>query len=323
MNSASLKISLSPRDHQFIKHLLPHQLKIWHQQVQEILIVLDLHGYDSGIYQPIISDLTSFIHDLSAQYPAIRLLEVDYADAAKLKISKAYFNSRAVPEKTHRYGPYYAYFYGLCHTKYDYVLNLDCDIFFGGDNQSWITQAIQVLQTENDVITCSPLPGPPRSDGKLISQPGQIDQSNLRKVYFDSFSTRLFFIHKPTFIRQVCPIPIKVAEWKPLLRALLRRKPVYALPEDVITQIMQKKRLKRADFLGTGDGIWSLHPSYRNEEFFQKLPVLIDQIENNKVPDAQRGDHDINDSMVNWDDAREEITNASIKRKFLSFLKID
>jgi hypothetical protein len=79
---------------------------------------------------------------------------------------------------------------------------------------------------------------------------------------------------------------------------------------------MRVKNLKRVDFLGTGEGLWSLHPPFRNESFFEKLPELINRVESNNIPEEQRGDYDINDSMINWDDAREEIRNASLKKKF-------
>jgi hypothetical protein len=323
MNKASLKISISPRDYRFIKQVLPHQLSVWHQQVNEILIIFDLHGYDSEEYQVIISDIALFIESLMRPYSHIRLLRVDYGEKAKKEISKQYFNSRVVPEKTHRYGPYYAYFYGLYQTKNDYVLNIDSDIFFGGHNPNWIAEAIEILSTENNVITCSPLPGPPTRDGKLISQQGQTDGSKFRKIYFDGLSTRIFFIHKPTFISKICPIPLKIAGFSLLLRALLRNRPVYALPEDVITRVMIKKSLKRVDFLGGKEGIWSLHPPFRNELFYKSLPDLIEQIEQAKIPDGQKGDHDINDCMINWDDARAEIRKASLKRKLLQFIKIN
>ena len=317
MNNASLKISVSPRDHRFIKHLLPHQLKVWHRQVKEILIVFDLHGYDAKQYQQIITDFKLFINKLSLQFPNIRLITVDYSAKAKKEISDAYFGFRNVPEKTHRYGPYYSYFYGLYHTRYDYVLNLDCDIFFGGDNPNWVKEAMQLLSTDKRVITCSPLPGPPRPDGVLTTQSGTVDRSELKKVIFDSFSTRLFFIDKKSFINAFCPLPIKIAAFPLLVKALLRKKPVYALPEDVLTDIMRSKNLIRVDFLGGGNGMWSLHPPYRNESFYEELPSLIKRIENNDIPDEQRGDYDINDSMINWEDARQQIRQASIKLKFL------
>ena len=322
MDKVSLKISISPRDFRLLKYLLPHQLKIWHGQVDEVLIVFDYHGYDTGPYKKQISQITEFICDLERTYPKVCLVAVDYSDEAKAEVSRAYFDNKTVPEKTHRYGPYYSYFYGLYHTKYDYVMNLDCDLFFGGNNPNWTKEAIALMKSDASVITCSPLPGPPTADGKLVTQEGQMDDSELRKVLFDSFSTRIFFVYKPSFISQLCPMPIEVAELSSLVRAVAKRKPIWALPEDILTNTMRRKQLKRADFLGTGEGLWSLHPPFRNEEFFEKLPELVRRIETGDIPEAQRGDYDVNDSMVNWDDAWEELKNASMKRKIYSAIGI-
>lgn len=322
MEKVSLKISISPRDFRFIKYLLPHQLKVWNAQVDEILIVFDHHGYDSEAYTHLILQINSLIDELKLQYEKLRLLLVDYSEKAKKEISSAYFNNKKVPEKTHRYGPYYAYFYGFYHARHEYVFNLDSDMFFGGHNPNWIREAVELLKQDQEVVTCSPLPGPPTASGKLTTQAGQIDNSRLRKVYFDSFSTRIFLIHKASFVQHFCPLPIKFTGGISLLRAILRGKPIYALPEDVLSDIMRARHLKRVDFLGTGEGIWSLHPPFRNESFFEKLPELVSRIENNDIPEEQRGDYDINDSMVNWDDAWEELRNASLKRRMLRLIGI-
>lgn len=321
-NGVTLKISLSPRDHQYIKQLLPHQLKVWHSQVNEVLIVFDLHGYDTGIYTLIIHDLENFIKDLSLTYPAINLVTVDYSATARKVVSDAYFGSRSVPLKTHRYGPYYSYFYGIYKARYNYILNTDCDMFFGGDNPEWVQQAIALMRSDQDVIACSPHPGPPRKDGKLMDQEGQTDNSPLRKIVFDSFSTRIFFIDRQAFIKNLCPIPVRVAGFTTVLRALLRGNPVYMLPEDVITDIMREKGLKRVDFMGAKNGLWSLHPPFRNPQFFRDLPLLVTHIENNTIPEEQRGYYDINDSMINWEDARKQIREASMKLKILKFLRL-
>ena len=321
-DGVTLKISLSPRDHQYIKYLLPHQLKTWHSQVNEVLIVFDLHGYDTAEYHDIIKHIEGFVHSLKKEYPAISLIKVDYSAEARKAVSAAYFGSKRVPLKTHRYGPYYSYFYGIFKARYNYVLNTDCDLFFGGDNPDWVNQAMGLMSTDNTVISCSPYPGPPRTDYKLMDQQGKTDQSSLKKIIFDSFSTRIFFINKQSFINKLCPLPIRLANLNTMLRAIIRGNPLYMLPEDVITDIMLEKKLVRIDFLGAENGLWSLHPPFRNSQFYTDLPKLVSDIESNNIPDEQRGYYDINDSMINWEDARTQIRNASIKLKILKFFKL-
>lgn len=316
MFQTSLKISLSPRDIRFLGSILPHQLHFWHDMVDEVLLVLDLHGYNSAEDQINIQHVYSLVNVLSQQFNKIKIIEVDYSAKSKLEISKAYFSGKDIPAKTHRYGPYFSYFFGLYHTKHDYVLNIDSDILFGGDNRQWIQEAISLLKEDN-IITCSPHPGPPRSDGKLIRQQGKIDDSPLRKIFFNTISTRIFFLHKPSFQKKICPIPVKIAKWPLLIRSIIRKMPVYQLPEDTISEIMQRKKLVRVDFLGTKEGIWSLHPPYRNEDFFLKLPNIIKRIEQNDLPEEQLGDYDLNHSMVDWSDAIEKIKSNSVKLRLI------
>jgi hypothetical protein len=67
---------------------------------------------------------------------------------------------------------------------------------------------------------------------------------------------------------------------------------------------MVKAGLSRVDFLGAEPGMWSLHPPFRSPEFYEALPRLIERIEASEVPETQRGDYDLNDSMLDWSSAR-------------------
>jgi hypothetical protein len=50
--------------------------------------------------------------------------------------------------------------------------------------------------------------------------------------------------------------------------------------------------------------MWSLHPPYRSEAFYASLPELVGRVESGDVPNAQRGEHDVHDSMVDWTSVR-------------------
>jgi hypothetical protein len=39
-------------------------------------------------------------------------------------------------------------------------------------------------------------------------------------------------------------------------------------------------------------------------DFYRRLPQLVREIETGNIPEAQRGHYDINDSMVDWSEAR-------------------
>ena len=75
-----------------------------------------------------------------------------------------------------------------------------------------------------------------------------------------------------------------------------------------MSTLMNSKCLHRVDFLGAGGGMWSLHPLYRSPSFYEKLPELIQRVEEGDIPDGQRGDYDLNDSMLDWSDVRKRQT---------------
>lgn len=99
-------------------------------------------------------------------------------------------------------------------------------------------------------------------------------------------------------------MPVKYANIKGVIKALVEGNYPYKLPEEVLTEEMQEKNLSRVDFLGNAPGMWSLHPPYRSPEFYEVLPHLIEKIETGLIPESQLGDHDVNDSLVDWTSAR-------------------
>jgi hypothetical protein len=44
--------------------------------------------------------------------------------------------------------------------------------------------------------------------------------------------------------------------------------------------------------------MWTLHPTDRSESFFSGLPRLIERVEAGEIPDDQRGDYNLTDSML-------------------------
>ena len=85
---------------------------------------------------------------------------------------------------------------------------------------------------------------------------------------------------------------------------MLQGNPMADLAENVVSDAMVAAGMYRVDFLGSGDGMWSLHPPYRSEEFYRRLPELIRAVEQGDVPQQQRGHYDLNDSMIDWTQAR-------------------
>lgn len=308
-SGVTLQINLAPSDWLHAKYILPHQLRQWAKQVDEVLLTLDLHrshGRFAEGWEERRPKIQHLIHECCANYPNVHLKEVDYSPKVVADVSAMFFGGRSIPPKDFRGGPFYSYFFGLYFAKHNYVFHLDSDLMFGGGSDTWILEAIQLLAERSDVLVCSPLPGPPTSDGRLRSHVAESEpNSSLALAFrFSSLSSRLFLLDRSRFTSQIKQLPLAYAPVRGIIKALVEGNQPYSLPEEIFTKAMLKHSLFRVDFLGKNPGMWSLHPPYRSDNFYQRLPELIHKIETGDIPEAQRGDHDINDSLVDWTSAR-------------------
>ncbi|NUN63523.1 hypothetical protein HCU40_01900 [Pseudanabaena biceps] len=311
-SKVTLQINLAPSDFPHAKYILPHQLKQFGNQVDEILLILDLHrsaGKFSEGWEQGLPKVRNLINDICLHYPNAHLLEVDYSPESKLKVSNMFFNGKSIPPKDFRGGPFYSYFFGLYSAKYNYVFHLDSDLMFGGGSNTWIDEAVALLTDHSDILVCAPLPGPPTNNSTLRSQSAQPEPHYSTAFRFNFLSTRLFMLDRERFISQIKYLPLKYAPIYGIFKALIEGNYPYRLPEEILTEAMIEKSLQRVDFLGKSPGMWSLHPPYRSKTFYDLLPQIIEKIELGEMPNSQLGDHDINDSLIDWSSAR-----ASLKQ---------
>ncbi len=307
MAQTTLQINLAPSDWLHACHILPHQLRQFAGQVDEVLLTLDLHrsvGRFSEGWEERRPKLEALIEDCCTQFANVRSVLVDYHPEAVKAVSQAFFGGAMMPAKDFRGGPFYAYFYGLYAAQHDYVFHMDSDLMFGGGSQTWIAEAIAFLQQFPHVLFCGPLPGAPTANGKLRSQHANPFAYNTPAFQLDEMSSRYFLLDRARFRDRIGALPLPYAAPWGFMKAILEGNPPYRLPEDIFTRMMAKKGLLRVEFLGEGAGMWSLHPPYRCPEFYDRLPELIERIETGNIPDEQRGDHDINQSLIDWSGAR-------------------
>jgi len=307
--AVTLQVSLSPIDYPFARLILPHQLRQWAGQVADVLLVTDTHKVKMGRFaegwekhRGPLADLTA---GLSAQYPNVRAVDVDFGPEATKRVSDRYFGGRPVPPKDLRGTPVYPYYWALDASPQDIVLHIDSDMMFGGGSQLWASEAVALFDAEPDMLFCSPLAGPPTRDGSLPGQPAAAPYGAKPNAFrFAGVSSRIFCLSKRRFaerIHEVKPRPLGI---RGTARAVLQRNPRADMTENVLSEAMRHARMYRVDFLGTGPGMWSLHPPLRGEEFYAQLPTLISRIESGDVPDAQRGFYNIEDVFFDWSSAR-------------------
>src|SRR5262249_23817247 len=96
----TLQINLAPTHLPHARHILPHQLRQWAGQVDEVLLTLDLHrsgGRFSEAWAERLPGMRDLVDRSCAQYPAARLAEVDYSAGVAAEIARRFFGGRPVP----------------------------------------------------------------------------------------------------------------------------------------------------------------------------------------------------------------------------------
>jgi hypothetical protein len=139
-------------------------------------------------------------------------------------------------------------------------------------------------------------------------------------------STRLFMLDQERFQSEIGRLPLirpgqtACASWiGPIrlegfwhglfwrIKARADGNPPFEFAEVCFSHAMAERGLYRIDLLGSGPGMWSLHPPHRSALFYERLPELMNAVEREDIPDGQRGDHDMNDSMIDWSTAQRTV----------------
>jgi hypothetical protein len=302
-NPVTLQISLAPTDLPTAVHTVPHQLRQWGDQVDEILLTVDLHrsrGKFAEGWEERLPGLRELIRDCCAQYPHARSVDVDYGSEAEKAVAAAFFGGRPVPLKDYRGAPFYSYLFSIYSARNDRVFHLDSDMLFGGGSRTWVNEAVDVLNSRPDVLACNPLPGPPTADGTLRSQVLERDPMGSAAFWSPALSTRLFLMD----LGRLPVLEAARVTGRPAWHARIEGNQTFNTLENVISLSMASRGLVRVDFLGRPPGMWAVHPPWRSPTFFRRLPDLIQEIEQERVPDEQRGFHEVEDCMVDWTDVR-------------------
>lgn len=306
-NKVTLQINLAPGDYRHAQHILPHQLKTLQDQVDEILLVVDTRpskGRFAENWERNKTLLDDFLAAIATTNQKIKIAPVDYSPDAKNKVSAFFTQSGIIPDKDFRGGPFYCYFFGVYRAAHNLVFHLDSDIFLGGGSQAWLAEAALQLQQDNACFTVSPLPGPPHPADILVGQPDAAKVAP-HMYHFNGMSTRLFMINRSVFESK--KLRLGTPSLRNQIKATIEGNANAELPEILLSEFMRSNGLHRIDFLGSGAGLWSLHPPYRSANFYSALPDLIKKVTNNQLPQAQQGFYDIIDEVCDWTEARTKI----------------
>ncbi|MDB5120216.1 MAG: hypothetical protein JWN56_1434 [Sphingobacteriales bacterium] len=317
MSPVSLQINLAPGDYLHARYILPHQLKILTPQVDEIILTVDTkpsRGRFSIGWNENKELLYNFLQNEIQPKYNVKIIPVDYSKEMQIGIAGYFFGNNQLPEKDFRGGPFYAYFFGLHSAANNLIFHLDSDMFLGGGSETWITEAIQLFESDPKCLIISPLPGPPDANEHLINQ--TVKNKIGSYIYeLDGMSTRIFMIDKSILKKK--KLTFNRPSFRNQIKAIIQRNPNADLPEHILSSYINKQNLKRIDFLGRGNGLWSLHPPFRTKTFYNDLPSLIARVENNDLPKKQNGFYDIIDDVCDWNEARVKLKNNIWWKKLL------
>lgn len=300
----TFQLNLAPGDYRLARHLLPHQINTWKDQVDEILLIVDLHrsaGRFGTDWEKGRTELFKIIGEID--HP-VRVVEVDYSPEAKARCAKRWTGGHPISEKDFRGGPSYAYFFGLTEARGRWILHADADIFFGGQSQNWLENARSLYEANDDILFMGPHSGKPTANGDLNTLPHQKDNRAKNGCQFDFMSTRLFLIDQERFKERITAFTPQRPSLRSRIKAMVEGNAAWDLPEHWMTAAMTKAGMCRFEFTGEDPGMWSLHPPYRCPEFFEKLADLVKMVESDTLPASQLGNHDVDTTLIDWTEAR-------------------
>jgi hypothetical protein len=320
----SLTISLTAGDLRHASHILPHQIRQLGAQVEHVVLNVDTRarsiapsaaGPSAGSAQ---ESFHLWLESLTGLHPRMMIRDIDYSDEVQTKVTRAFYGGGPVPPRIDFRGrPIYSSLEPLLTAPTEWVLHLDSDMLIGGGSATWVAEAQNRMTVGAGHVLASPYPGPPRPDGRVLRQPGVRYLPDETAVLVPNMSWRVFLMHVPTFIERVCPLRLLPAPWKGRLWTLREPNPPYEKVELAVTARMVQLGLTRIDLLGAAPGMWSLHPPYRSESFYSRLPEVVNLVEKGDVPAEQQGDFDLNDSVIDWSDARRALRRSRIKTMVL------
>jgi len=317
MSSITLQISTAPTDNRLLKSIIHHQIKVFEEQVSEILITGDIRP-GKGRFQfnnKAIQEFRNILESFTDLSPKVKVLFVDYSPKIRKEIAADLWGLSDLPIKDYRGGPFYSYLYGIGIASGSHILHLDSDILLGGEAKSWCAEAMELYESDVRIATILPYSGPPLLEDKipehyrLRAEP----YPDIPKTYTsNSFTTRIFFISKKRLRLILNQIELKKPDLLRSMLGLWYQNPLVLAPEQLISSFLDHEDYFRVDYPGSGAPLWTLHPPFRSEEFYNRLEGIIEAVENNEIPPEQRGYHDLNRGFINWDEA---ITNLPFYRR--------
>jgi len=269
MTRFNIVTNVSHNDGVRIFYTLPNWVRIFSSRINKILIIVDEKPVEGRIknlnknYNPKY-ELNEVLELLKNKYPLITTEKLDYYKVGD--VSSQFFKN-AKPIRCQAGTPIFAFLAGIAVADDGILLKTDCDMLYF-DN-GWVDEAIKLLENNNyDIIE------PPKLKPKSLT-----------------FSTRSFLINKNNFMKKM-PMKAHTVDLIRIIDRKLKRKSIYLALEQMLQKEIEAKRFSIKNLSSElGYTLHIIAPSDIDPNNFDKV---IENVENNTIPQLQRNDWDFN-----------------------------
>jgi hypothetical protein len=292
--TCTLSINICVTDLPYINYTVPHLVRSCNYPFTEKMLVIDtapMKGRYRNRVLPSLSELEVAAEKLVDQGYIDAIAKVDYRLEIREPIIKKHLGRASWETHDFRDAPIYAYLFAYEAAQSDYFLHFDADMLLHqAEGFSWIDEAIDCFRQNSEVLTVTPLPGPPAQALKLKQRETAYTANPRGFFEFKEFTARRYLLDRRR-LDSVLPIPLSYISWKRQLVSQVTRKSAMERWEGMMTNHLNTSQYIRAD-LATSQA-WTLHAIDHGTRFLELLPDIITRIEKGDYPPEQAGDYDL------------------------------
>ena len=307
-NKISLQINVSATDLPICNKVLERQIKFWYEELDEIVLSIESKksfGKFAKDFEINREGLMKMIEHYIAVFPKLRYHYVDYSPKRSAYLGNLFFCNEPIPEKDYRGSAFYSYLDGLASCNNRYIIHLDSDMLLGGNPNSWLQDAVHLLNSDPSYLLVNPLPGPPASNHEIKQK--YIRRTGLYQFLFNKMSTRVFLIdmqklRAAQLSLKKGPFTLRYIKW--FFKSGFKWG--YPALEDILSEIMVRRSLLRVDTLGIDErrSAYTLHPVLKPAQYIKAIPDLLKRMDTGDIPESQKGNYNIHNDFFDFRKAK-------------------
>jgi len=294
MKNITLSLMVARTDVLWIRPMLEHLCRAHRDSVNKIVVFADTAplgpGYRNrpgvGTMEQLYAILDKAKHDGFID----EVKDISYDVKVRKDIYRRHFGYDIGVTHDFRGYPILGSIYTFENAGSDLVLHFDTDVlFYQKKGTNWLNEAVDLLESREDIMFVAPHPGPPMSSGELKQRHVTYSKEN-SFFKFKQFSSRVFLMSNNKF-QKVLPMKPQYISWKRRVWQNLTGKSACWNWEIFVSEKLKVSEFYRADLRNTD--YWTLHTPDHGPDFVKNLPEIIRKVESGWFPESQAGDYDM------------------------------